>query len=210
MAFDFKREYREFYLPGRTPEIVMIPPMNFVAMAGAGDPNAPDGDYARALAVLYAVAYTIKMSRLGRRTIEGYFDYVVPPLEGFWWMPDGSKVDFSRKGDFRWLSAIRLPEFVRREDFDWAVAEAARRKGLDCSRARMLTIEEGLGAQVMHRGPYDDEPATIARLRDFIHSSGCAEERTAERRHHEIYLSNPRRTAPEKLKTVIRLPVRRV
>ncbi len=210
MAFDFKREYREFYLPGRTPEIVLIPPMNFVAMAGAGDPNAPDGDYARALAVLYAVAYTIKMSRLGRRTIEGYFDYVVPPLEGFWWQEGARGVDYGRKADFCWLSVLRLPDFVTPADFDWAVAEASRKKGLDCSTARFETIEEGMCVQIMHLGPYDDEPATVARLEAFIEENGYASDFTDVRRHHEIYLSDPRRTAPEKLKTVIRLPVRRV
>ena len=210
MAFDFRKEYKSLYRPGPDPVIVDVPPMPFVVVEGRGDPNDPAGEYARALAVLYAVSYTIKMSRMGERRIDGYFDYVVPPLEGFWWQDGDSGVDFTRKADFRWISAIRLPDFVKQSDFDWAVAEAARKKGLDCSKAKMLTIEEGLCAQVMHQGSYDAEPATIARLHDFIKESGCAEDFTTARRHHEIYLSDPRRTAPEKLNTVIRLPVRRI
>lgn len=210
MAFDFKRAYKQLYQPGREPALVDVPGMNYVAVEGRGDPNDPAGEYARALEVLYAVSYTIKMSKLGDRRIDGYYDYVVPPLEGFWWMPDDRTVDFTRKADFCWISAIRLPEFVKRADFDWAVGEASRKKGLDCSGAKRLAVEEGLCAQVMHIGPYDDEPATIVALHAFIEKSGCAEDFTPARRHHEIYLSDPRRTAPEKLKTVIRLPVRRI
>ena len=208
VAFDFKREYRALYQPSREPALIEVPPMNFVAVEGRGDPNAPDGDYQRALSVLYGVSYTIRMSKRGGRRIEGYFDYVVPPLEGFWWMPGEAAMDFARKADFCWLSAIRLPDFVTAADFDWAVAEASRRKGLDCGAARFTRIGEGLCAQVMHVGPYDDEPETIARLSSFIRENGCAENLTETRRHHEIYLSDPRRTAPEKMKTVIRTPVR--
>ncbi len=203
MAFDFKREYRTLYQPRREPALIDVPGMHYVAVEGRGDPNDPEGEYARALAVLYAVSYTVKMSKTGPRRIEGYFDYVVPPLEGFWWQDGADGMDCARKADFRWLSAIRLPEFVKQADFEWAVAQAARKKGLDCSGAKMLTIEEGLCAQVMHIGPYDDEPATIAE------ENCCAEDFTPARRHHEIYLADPRRTPPEKLKTVIRLPVRR-
>ncbi len=210
MAFDFKRAYKQLYQPGREPALVYVPGMNYVAVEGRGDPNDPAGEYARALAVLYAVSYTIKMSKTGTRRIDGYFDYVVPPLEGFWWQDGAAGVDYSRKADFRWVSAIRLPDFVKQADFDWAVGKASRKKGLDCSGAKLMTVEEGLCAQVMHMGLYDDEPATIKRLHDFIEKSGCAEDFTPARRHHEIYLSDPRRTAPEKLKTVIRLPVRRV
>ena len=209
MAFDFKKAYKPLYQPGREPTLIEVPGMNYVAIEGRGDPNDPAGEYARALAVLYAVSYAIKMSKMGTRRIEGYFDYVVPPLEGFWWQDGVDGMDCARKADFRWISAIRLPEFVKRADFDWAVGEAFRKKGLDCQGAKMLTIEEGLCAQVMHIGPYDDEPATLADLHAFIEKSGCAEDFTPARRHHEIYLADPRRTAPERLKTVIRLPVRR-
>ena len=209
MAFDFKKEYKEFYMPGRRPEIVLVPPMNYIAMAGKGDPNDGNGEYAHALSILYAVAYTLKMSKLGDRRIEGYFDYVVPPLEGFWWQPGVEGVDYARKADFRWLSIIRLPDFVTREDFDWAVAEAARKKKLDCSAARFQTIEEGLCVQLMHVGPYDDEPASVARMDAFIAANGYVNDFSETRRHHEIYLSDPRKTAPEKLKTVIRHPVKR-
>ena len=210
MAFDFRKACRELYQPGREPALVEVPAMRYAAVEGSGDPNLPGGDYQRAIAVLYAVAYTVKMSKLGSRSIEGYFDFVVPPLEGFWWMPDGSGVDFSRKADFRWRSVIRLPDFVTAADFDWAVGEATRKKKVDGSRARLVTVEEGLCAQVLHVGPYDDEPETIARLGAFVRERGCAEDFTAERRHHEIYLSDPRRTAPERQKTVIRVPVKQV
>jgi len=208
MAFDFKREYREFYLPGRKPELVRVPPMNCIAVEGQGDPNAEGGEYQRALAVLYAVAYTIKMSKLGDRRIEGYFDFVVPPLEGFWWQSGVAGVDYARKVDFRWLSVLRLPDFVTRADFDWAVAEASRKKKLDCAGARFMTIDEGLCVQLMHVGPYDEEPASVALMDAFIAERGLVNDFTDARRHHEIYLSDPRRTAPEKLKTVIRHPVR--
>ena len=208
MSFDFKKEYKALYLPGRAPEIVTVPPMNYVAVEGVGDPNAPEGDYQRALTMLYAVAYTIKMSKLGNHRIEGYFDYVVPPLEGFWWQPGTNGVDLARKADFHWISAIRLPDFVSRADFDWAVREAGRRKKRDCVAAKFLSIDEGLCVQAMHLGPYDSEPATIARLEAFIAENGYRADFTATRRHHEIYLSDPRRTSPERLKTVIRVPVR--
>ena len=209
MAFDYKRAYPEFYLPRARPELVTVPPMCFAAVRGTGDPNATDGDYQRAVSVLYAVAYTVKMSKKGPRAIEGYFDFVVPPLEGFWRQPGAAGFDGTRKGDFEWISCIRLPEFVTREVFDWAVAEAGRRKGVDCGAAELLTLEEGLCVQAMHVGPYDDEPATVAAMDAFVFANGYANDFSDARRHHEIYLSDPRRTAPEKLKTVIRHPVRR-
>ena len=209
MPFDFKKAEKALYLPGARPALVEVPAMRFVAVAGKGDPNAPDGDYQKALAVLYAVAYAIRMSKLGERRIEGYFDYVVPPLEGFWRQPGVEGVDFSRKDRFEWLSAIRLPDFVTGADFDWAVAEAGRKKKLDCSAARRVEIEEGLCAQCMHTGPYDDEPATIARLEAFVEDSGCVPDYADARRHHEIYLTDPRRTPPERMKTVLRIPVKR-
>ncbi len=210
MVFDFRKAYREFYLPGRKPELVRVPLMRFIAVEGKGDPNAPAGDYQRALAVLYAVAYTIKMSKLGARCIEGYFDFVVPPLEGFWWQTGVDGIDYSRKGDFQWLSVIRAPDFVTREDFDWAVDEASRKKGLDCSTAQFMAIEEGLCAQMLHVGPYDDEPESIALMDAFIAKNGCVNDFSEARRHHEIYLSDPRRTVPQKRRTVLRHPIKAV
>lgn len=209
MAFDFKKEYREFYLPKDRPSIVMVPPMNYLAVRGRGDPNAEGGEYQQALALLYGVAYTIKMSKLSDRRIEGYFDYVVPPLEGFWRQEGAEEIDFARKADFRWISLIRLPDFVTREDFDWALADAARKKKTDFSRVEFLPWDEGLCVQCMHLGPYEEEPATVARMHAFLEEQGFVLDFSDTRFHHEIYLSDPRKTAPEKRKTVIRHPIRR-
>ena len=211
MAFDFKKEYKEFYMPKNRPEIVQVPKANYIAVRGSGDPNEADGAYQQAIGVLYAVAYTLKMSCKTDYKMEGFFEYVVPPLEGFWWQPGVEGVDFANKATFHWIAAIRLPDFVTPEEFAWAQTEAARKKGLDTTAAELLTIDEGLCAQIMHLGPYDDEPATVALLDAFVAEQGLANDMsdTAEgRHHHEIYLSDPRRTAPEKLKTVLRHPVR--
>ncbi|MBQ6531970.1 MAG: GyrI-like domain-containing protein [Solobacterium sp.] len=208
MAFDFKKEYKEYYLPAGKPSIVNVPAMNFIAVRGSGDPNAADGEYQQAIRLLYAVAYTIKMSKKGDHRIKGYFDYVVPPLEGFWWQEDTAGVDYSRKQDFHWIAVIRLPDFVTEEEFRWAVAETAEKKRMDCSGAEYLTVEEGLCVQCMHIGPYDDEPATVQKMHAFMEQEGYDLDITDERRHHEIYLSDARKTAPEKLKTVIRHPVK--
>ena len=213
MAFDFKKEYKEFYLPPKKPQIVNVPKMQFVAVRGKGNPNEEGGEYKAAVAVLYAVSYTLKMSKMGDHRIQGYFDYVVPPLEGFWWqMKDGAVVsgfDYSDKSTFNWISVIRLPDFVTQKDFDWAKETAAAKKGLDCSRAELFTLEEGECVQIMHTGSYDDEPATIKLMDDFALENGYTLDFSATRLHHEIYLSDPRKTAPEKLKTVIRHPVKR-
>lgn len=209
MAFDFKKEYREFYMPEKRPGIVTVPPMNYIAVRGAGDPNQEDGEYKRAIGLLYGIAFTIKMSKKGDHQIEGYFDYVVPPLEGFWWQDGIAGVDYSRKEDFHWISVIRLPDFVTEEDFKWAVDEAEKKKKQDFSKAEFLTIEEGLCVQCMHIGPYDDEPATVSMMHEFIKQQGYELDITDRRLHHEIYLSDARKTAPEKLKTVIRHPVRK-
>lgn len=209
MAFDYKKEYKEFYLPKNKPELIEVPKMNFIAVRGKGDPNREDGEYKAALNLLYGLAFTLKMSKRTGHEIDGFFDYVVPPLEGFWWM-DGSKgIDYSRKQDFQWLSVIRLPDFIRREDFDWAVEEAARKKGTDFSKAEFWTYEEGLCVQCMHIGPYDNEPATIEAMERYAAENGCTVDISDTRRHHEIYLSDARRCAPERLKTVIRHPVKR-
>lgn len=213
MAFDFKKEYKEFYLPPKKPQIVSVPKMQFVAVRGKGNPNEEGGEYKAAVAVLYAVSYTLKMSKMGDYRIEGYYDYVVPPLEGFWWqMKDGAVVsgfDYSDKSTFNWISVIRLPDFVTQKDFDWAKETAAAKKGLDCSRAELFTLEEGECVQIMHTGSYDDEPATIKLMDNFALENGYTLDFSDTRLHHEIYLSDPRKTTPEKLKTVIRHPVKR-
>lgn len=210
MAFDFKKEYREFYLPKSTPEIVTLPPVNYIAVRGSGDPNQAGGAYQKAVGVLYAVAYTIRMSDKGGHKIEGFFEYVVPPLEGFWWQPGRENVDYRDKGSFHWISVIRLPEFVTVADFDWAVAEAARKKKLDCSCAEFWTVEEGLCVQMLHTGPFDGEAASIAQMDRYLEENGYKNDLSDTRLHHEIYLSDPRRAAPEKWRTVIRHPVRKI
>jgi len=209
VAFDFKKEYKEFYLPPRKPGIITVPVMNFLAVRGSGDPNLEDGEYKQAINLLYGVAFTIKMSKMGDHRIAGYFDYVVPPLEGFWWQDGVAGVDYARKADFQWISVIRLPDFVTRDEFTWAIGEATRKKKADFSAVEYLTIGEGLCVQCMHVGPYDDEPATVELMHDFAAEEGFALDITPTRHHHEIYLSDARRVAPEKLKTVIRHPVRK-
>lgn len=209
MAFDYKKEYKEFYMPGGKPQIVEIPPMNYIAVRGEGNPNEENGAYKQAIGILYAIAFTIKMSPKAGYKIEGYFDYVVPPLEGFWWLSGGNEIDYGRKEGYRWISVIRLPDFVTKRDFEWAVKEVERKKKTDCSKAEFMTVNEGLCLQVMHIGSYDDEPATIALMDDFLEKNGYDKDITDERRHHEIYLSDPRRVAPERCKTVIRHPIRK-
>ena len=207
MAFDYKKEYKEFYLPPKTPELIDIPSMNFAAVRGKGNPNEEDGEYKSSIGLLYGIAFTIKMSRLGSRKIEGYFEYVVPPLEGLWWQKGVSGIDYSKKETFEWISMIRLPDFVTKEDFDWAVTEATKRKGLDFSRTEFFTYREGLCVQCMHVGPYDAEPATIEKMDAYAAERGYAVDIGASRFHHEIYLGDPRRCDETKLKTVIRHPV---
>ena len=209
MAFDFKKEYKEFYLPKERPEIVTVPRANYAAVRGQGDPNAPDGAYQRAIAVLYAVAYTIKMSKKGDHRIDGYYDFVVPPLEGFWWQDEIDGVDYGNKAGFQWYAVIRLPDFVTRTDFDWAVVEASKKKQLDCSGAEFLTVDEGLCVQILHVGPFDDEPRSVALMDEHIRQQGYENDFSATRLHHEIYLSDARKAAPEKWRTVIRHPIRK-
>ena len=209
MAFDFKKEYKEFYMPKNTPGIVTVPPMNYIAVRGQGDPNLEDGAYKQSIGLLYGIAFTIKMSKMGDHRIEGYFDYVVPPLEGFWWQDGVFGIDYTHKEQFRWISVIRLPDFVTRDDFEWAVEEAARKKKTDFSKAEFLHYDEGLCVQCMHIGPYDEEPETVSRMHACMEQQGYVLDITDKRLHHEIYLSDARKTAPEKLKTVIRHPIRR-
>ena len=210
MAFDYKKKYKEFYLPKTRPEIVDVPEMNFLAVRGSGNPNEEGGAYKASIGLLYTVAFTIKMSKKGSHEIEGYFDYVVPPLEGFWWQEGVKGVDLTSKETFRWISVIRLPDFVRREDVAWAISEAGRKKQEDFSKVEFLTIREGLCVQCMHVGPYDQEPETIAKMDQYLLDYGYVEDFSEERLHYEIYLSDVRRVAPERWRTVIRHPVRRV
>jgi len=209
MAFDFKKEYKEFYLPKNKPSIIEIPEMNYIAVRGKGDPNVEGGSYKQAIGMLYSVAFTIKMSKMGNHRIDGYFDYVVPPLEGFWCQPGIKGIDYTHKEKFEWISVIRLPDFVSLSDFEWAAAEASRKKKIDLSAVEYLTISEGLCVQCMHIGPYDDEPATVALMDEFIDQNGYENDFNEVRQHHEIYLSDARKTAPEKLRTVIRHPIKK-
>ena len=209
MAFDYKKEYKQFYLPPKTPGIITVPTINFLAVRGHGDPNEEGGAYKQALELLYAVAYTIKMSKLGKHKLEGYFDYVVQPLEGLWWQEDTQGVDYSRKADFRWIALIRLPEFVTEEVFRWAVREATEKKQQNFSTVELFPWEEGLCVQCMHIGPYDNEPTTVTAMEEYARGQGYELDFSQGRFHHEIYLSDVRRCKPEKLKTVIRQPIKR-
>lgn len=208
MAFDYKKEYKEFYMPKNKPGIVTVPPMNYIAVRGNGDPNEEGSEYKASIGLLYAIAFTIKMSKKGDHKIAGYFDYVVPPLEGFWWQNNTAEIDYGRKQDFNFISVIRLPDFVTEEDYQWAIDEATAKKKTDFSKVEFLTYDEGLCVQCMHIGPYDDEPATVALMHGFISEQGYTLDITAERMHHEIYLSDARKVAPERLKTVIRHPIK--
>lgn len=209
MAFDFKKEYKEFYMPKNTPEIVTVPAANYIAVRGKGNPNDEGGEYQRAVSVLYAVAYTLKMSYKTDYKIQGYFEYVVPPLEGFWWQEGVEGFDYGSKDLFHWISVIRLPDFVTPKDFEWAKETAAKKKKLDCSAAEFLTIEEGLCVQIMHHGPFDDEPSTVALMDAYLRENGYVKDLNETRLHHEIYMSDARRVPPEKWKTVIRHPIRK-
>ena len=210
MAFDYKKEYKEFYMPKAKPEIVTIPKMNYIAVRGSGNPNAEGGEYKAAIGLLYAIAFTIKMSKKGNHMIDGYFDYVVPPLEGFWWQDGVAGIDYTHKESFQWISVIRLPDFVTKEDFDWAVAEATLKKKSDFSKVEFFTYDEGLCVQCMHIGSYDDEPATVDAMHRYMEEQEYRLDITDTRYHHEIYLSDARKVAPEKLKTVVRHPIAKI
>ena len=211
MPFDFKKEFKEFYLPKNKPEIVQIPEMKFLAVRGMGDPNVEGGDYQTALGLLYAVAYTLKMSYKTEYKIEGFFEYVVPPLEGFWSV---NGIDYEHKENFNWISVIRVPDFVGKKDFEWALHTASKKKHIDCSvlesKVEFLTIEEGLCVQMMHHGPYDDEPASVELMHKYIEGNGYEVDFSEKRLHHEIYLSDPRKTLPEKNRCIIRYPVKKI
>ena len=208
MAFDFKKEYKEFYLPPAKPVVVTVPKANYIAVRGKGDPNEEGGAYQQAIGILYAVAYTLKMSYKTDHRIDGFYDYVVPPLEGFWWQEGIDGIDYSDKSTFCWISVIRLPDFITKADFDWAVQAASKKKKIDCSKAEFLTVDEGLCVQIMHIGPYDDEPASVALMDQYLAENGYMNDLSDTRLHHEIYLSDARKVAPENWKTVIRHPIK--
>ena len=209
MAFDFKKEYKEFYLPPAKPVVVTVPKANYIAVRGKGNPNEEGGAYQQAIGILYAVAYTLKMSYKTDHRIEGFYDYVVPPLEGFWWQEGIDGIEYSDKSTFCWISVIRLPDFITQADFDWAVETASKKKKIDCSRTEFLTIDEGLCVQIMHIGPYDNEPASVALMDRFLEENGYENDLSVTRLHHEIYLSDARKVAPENWKTVIRHPIKK-
>ena len=197
-------------MPKNKPEIVNVPKVNYIAVRGTGDPNEEGGAYQQAISILYAVAYTLKMSYKTDHKMEGFFEYVVPPLEGFWWQDGVDGADYSDKSSFHWISVIRLPDFVEEIDFEWAKETAAKKKKLDCSSAEFFTVDEGLCVQIMHIGPFDDEPATVALMDAYLDENGYVNDITDKRLHHEIYLSDANKVAPEKRKTVIRHPIRKV
>ena len=209
MAFDYKKEYKEFYLPKNKPTIIEIPKMNYIAVRGKGNPNDEDGEYKNAIGLLYAIAFTIKMSYKGSYKIDGYFSYVVPPLEGLWWQEGMIGIDYQHKENLNFISMIRLPDFVTKKDFDWAVKEASIKKGKDFSNVEFFSYEEGICVQSMHIGSYDEEPKTIKHMDHVAKENGYIVDITDKRFHHEIYLSDPRKCAVDKLKTVIRHPIKK-
>lgn len=210
MAFDYKKEYKALYMPKNKPSIVTVPKCNYIAVRGKGNPNDEQGEYMTAIGLLYAIAFTIKMSYKGDHKIEGYFEYVVPPLEGFWWQEGIKGIDYEHKENFQFISVIRLPDFVTKEDFDWTITEATKKKKTDFSAVEFFTYDEGECVQCMHIGPYDNEPETVAAMHAYMEQAGYTLDITDNRYHHEIYLSDPRKTAPEKLKTVVRHPIKRI
>lgn len=202
---DYKKEYRDLYLPKETPAFIEVPAIPFIMLDGRGDPDREE--YQNAVGVLYALSFTIKMSKMGGVQPAGYFDYVVPPLEGLWDC-DGP-LDLKRRDLWRWTSMLRQPEFVTEEVFQWACGQATKKKlELDFSKARFAVYTEGPCVQMMHTGPYCDEPASVAQMEQYMKENHYIDDCGEKRRHHEIYLSDPRKTAPEKLKTVLRHPVR--
>ena len=210
MAFDFKKEFKRFYKPSENPEIIEIPKMNFIAVCGKGNPNEKEGEYKKAVEMLYGVAYTLKMSYKTQYKIEGFFEYVVPPLEGLWWQENVKHENYLlNKELFNWISLIRVPDFIKKEDVKWAIKCATEKKKKDFSKVEFFSYNEGLCVQCMHIGSYNDEPETIQRMNEFAQNNGYNLELTEKRYHHEIYLSDPRKTDINKLKTVIRQPVKK-
>ena len=209
MVFDYKKEYKEFYMPKNKPSIVEIPKMNYIAVRGKGNPNDEEGEYKKTIGLLYGIAFTIKMSYKGTHKIDGYFEYVVPPLEGFWWQDGRVGIDYNQKEELNFISIIRLPDFVTKKDFDWAIEEATKKKKQDFSKVEFLTYDEGICVQCMHVGSYDNEPATVELMHKYMEENGYVLDITDKRFHHEIYLSDPRKCDENKLKTVIRHPIKK-
>ena len=209
MAFDYKKEYKEFYMPKNKPSIVEIPKMNYIAVRGKGNPNNEEGEYKKTIGLLYGIAFTIKMSYKGTHKIDGYFEYVVPPLEGFWWQDGRVGIDYNQKEELNFISIIRLPDFVTKKDFDWAIEAATKKKKQDFSKVEFLTYDEGICVQCMHVGSYDNEPATVELMHKYMEENGYVLDITDKRFHHEIYLSDPRKCNENKLKTVIRHPIKK-
>ena len=209
MSFDYKKEYKEFYMPKNKPSILKIPKMNYIAVRGKGNPNDEEGEYKKTIGLLYGIAFTIKMSYKGTHKIDGYFEYVVPPLEGFWWQDGRVGIDYNQKEELNFISIIRLPDFVTKKDFDWAIEEATKKKKQDFSKVEFLTYDEGICVQCMHVGSYDNEPATVELMHKYMEENGYVLDITDKRFHHEIYLSDPRKCNENKLKTVIRHPIKK-
>ena len=209
MAFDFKKEYKELYMPKSSPTIIEIPKMNYIAVRGSGNPNTENGDYQYTIKLLYTIAYTIKMSKKHNYQIKGFFDYVIPPLEGFWWQEDKKEIDYNQKDTMQFISLIRLPDFVTKKDFDWAIEEATKKKKQDFSRVEFFTYDEGMCVQCLHFGSYDEEPITVNKMHEYMKENGYQLDITESRYHHEIYLSNPKNCDENKLKTVIRHPIKK-
>lgn len=209
MAFDYKKEYKEFYMPKNKPNIIEIPKMNYIAVRGKGNPNEENSEYKQTIGLLYSIAFTIKMSYKTSHKIEGYFEYVVPPLEGFWWQNSIEGLDYNRKEDMEFISMIRLPDFVTKEEFDWAINEATNKKKQDFSKVEFFSYDEGLCVQCMHIGSYDNEPATIETMKKYAEENGYEIDINETRYHHEIYLSDPRKCDESRLKTVIRHPIKK-
>ncbi len=210
MAYDFKKEQREIYRPARKPSIIMVPRMNYIAVRGKGNPNEEDGEYKKAIGTLYPIAYALRMSYKSDYKIEGYFEYVVPPLEGFWWIEGLKGMDITRKDELEWISVLRLPDFITKENFDWAVKQVKEKKGLDCSKAEFFTYDEGLCVQALHIGPFDTEIETVEKMNEYIKQEGYEEDLSDERMHHEVYLSDFRRVSSDKLRTIIRHPIKKI
>lgn len=203
-VFDFKKEYKDLYLPKQKPMRIHVPKMSFLAVDGEGDPN---GDaYQNAVSALYSISYTIKMSKMGQSRPAGYFDYVVPPLEGLWWTP--GPFELFERADWLWSAMIRQPEFVNSETLAWAKEQSAKKKpDIDTSVVTLTELTEGDCVQMMHIGPFATEPETLAAMHAYMEAQGLRDDVGSVRKHHEIYLNDPRKTAPDKLKTVLRHPV---
>lgn len=205
---DYKKEFKDLYMPKTKPMSIQIPEINFIMVDGKGDPG--NQEYQDAVSILYALSFTIKMSKMKENQPQGYFEYVVPPLEGLWWCED-DKFDFNKRDTWRWTSMIRQPEFVTCDVFKWAVSECSKKKPeLNIGIARLEVFMEGLCVQMMHMGPFSDEPQSVMMMHQYMKENNLKDMTGSERKHHEIYLSDPRSTEPLKLKTVIRHPVEHI